>query len=105
MIVGRLFAGLLEEGTVIVTTSNRAPRALYQGGLNRQLFEPFIDLIIQRFHIVRLEADRDYRLSDADKPQYLTPLGPQTTARMDALFQAGTKGPPTSPHTRVKGER
>ena len=103
MIVGRLFTGLLEEGVVIVTTSNRAPRDLYQGGLNRQLFEPFIALIIERFHVVRLEADRDYRLSDAEKPQYLTPLGPETTARMDALFRSRTKAPPTSARIRVQG--
>ena len=42
MIVGRLFQGLIDEGAVIVATSNRHPRDLYEGGLNRQLFEPFI---------------------------------------------------------------
>jgi len=103
MIVGRLFSGLLEEGVVVVVTSNRAPRDLYQGGLNRQLFEPFIDLIIERFRMVRLESDRDYRLGGNDKPHYLTPLGSATRERMDALFAAFARGPAKSAKIRVKG--
>ena len=61
MIVGRLFALLLNGGVKIVTTSNRIPSDLYKNGLNRQLFLPFIDLIENQLNILNLASKIDYR--------------------------------------------
>ena len=44
MILGRLFEALFEHRVVLAVTSNRAPDDLYLNGINRQLFEPFIDM-------------------------------------------------------------
>ena len=75
MILGRLFEQLLAAGTVIVATSNIAPDRLYEGGLNRQLFLPFIALIERRLEVVELNGPTDYRLHRlSGHPVYLTPL-------------------------------
>lgn len=99
MIVGRLFDGLLAAGTVIVTTSNLAPDQLYRNGLNRQLFLPFIDLIKDRLDVVSLESPTDYRLGRVKAHEtFLTPISPETDARLQDLWQRLTdteKGQPS----------
>jgi len=59
MIVGRLFEALFEAGVVVITTSNRAPDNLYQDGLNRALFLPFIELLKERMLVCELESATD----------------------------------------------
>ena len=88
MIVGRLFEGLLAQGTVIVTTSNLAPDQLYRNGLNRQLFLPFIALIKERLDVISLDSPTDYRLGRVKAHEtFLTPLSPETDARLQDLWQ------------------
>jgi cell division protein ZapE len=62
MILGRLFAQLFERGVVVVATSNVAPEELYQDGLNRALFVPFIHMLEANMDIVRLASRTDFRL-------------------------------------------
>ncbi len=84
MILGRLFEQLFSLGVVIVATSNTPPEKLYDGGLNRQLFLPFIALIKERLDIVNLDGAVDYRLQRmAGMKVYITPLGPDADRAMD----------------------
>jgi cell division protein ZapE len=88
MILGRLFEHLFTEGVVVVLTTNTAPARLYEGGLNRQLFLPFIALIQERMEVIHLDAERDYRLNRmAGLDLYMTPLSPESDARMDKAWR------------------
>ena len=74
MILGRLFARLFDLGVIVVATSNVAPRELYEGGLNRALFLPFIAMLEQRLDVVRLDARTDFRLEKlAGRPVWHVP--------------------------------
>jgi cell division protein ZapE len=93
MILGRLFERLFALDVVVVATSNRPPMDLYKNGLNRQLFTPFIDLIVAKLDIVELAAERDYRLERLmAAPVYYAPLGPHAAAMMDQAWERLTSG-------------
>jgi cell division protein ZapE len=92
MVLGRFFEKLLERGTVAVLTSNTAPDQLYEGGLNRQLFLPFIAMMRRHFAIVELAGTLDYRLNHmAGLHIYNTPLGPGADRAMDQAWQKLTR--------------
>ncbi|HXC57096.1 MAG TPA: cell division protein ZapE [Rhizomicrobium sp.] len=88
MILGRLFEQLFARGVVIVATSNTPPDRLYEGGLNRQLFLPFIAEIAARLGVVELNGAVDYRLQRlSGLAVYMHPLGPEADAAMDAAWR------------------
>ncbi len=107
MILGRLFSKLFAKGFVVVATTNVALDDLYKDGLNRALFLPFIALLKERMIDFHLDAPRDYRLdSTGSERRYVTPLGPEAGACLDAHFRYfahGAKGAPTEIHN--KGRR
>jgi len=61
MIIKRLFTILFDLGVVVVTTSNRPPSGLYEGGINRSIFLPFIDTLRERMMIIEMGGTHDYR--------------------------------------------
>jgi len=87
MILGRLFEALFARGVTLVATSNRAPDELYAGGLNRQLFLPFIDMLKQRLEVVRVAGPKDFRLDRLKGAQvYFSPVDAATERAFDALW-------------------
>jgi cell division protein ZapE len=93
MILGRLFAQLFERGVVVVATSNVAPRELYQDGLNRALFVPFIDMLETHMDIVRLSSRTDFRLEKlAGKPVWCVPVDGAADAALDDAWLRLTAG-------------
>ncbi|WP_112873801.1 cell division protein ZapE [Paracoccus endophyticus] len=87
MIVGRLFQILFDKGVTVVTTSNRVPEDLYNHGLNRQLFLPFIALIRDRMEVVQLDSATDHRQDRLAGGQvWFVPADPIARAGIDALW-------------------
>ncbi|HUQ13424.1 MAG TPA: cell division protein ZapE, partial [Novosphingobium sp.] len=87
MILSRLFSRLLEEGVTVITTSNRPPSDLYLGGLNRELFLPFIALVEHELDVVPLNGPTDYRLERLGGfPTWFVPNGPEATEALSAAF-------------------
>jgi cell division protein ZapE len=93
MIVGRLFAVLFQEDTILVATSNVAPDDLYLEGLNRPLFLPFIDLLKAHCDVFQLESRTDFRLEKISRAEaYLSPLGPKSDATLKAVWKRLSDG-------------
>ena len=66
MLLGRLFQKFFEHGVLVVATSNWPPEELFQGGVNRDRFLPFIKLIMKHMDAVEVAGEQDYRLLGQD---------------------------------------
>jgi len=107
MILGRLFTALFDRGVVIVTTSNWEPDRLYEGGLQRDRFLPFIELLKKRMDVFHLDSQTDYRRRKlAQAGTYFTPLGRATDEEVNALFAELTDNAPSrQEEIEVKGRK
>ncbi len=96
MLLSRLFHALLDRGLVFVATSNQHPDHLYENGLQRELFLPFIDLLKSNADIIQLVAKEDYRLSYFRSMCYAFYIGEKAEgqaflqARFEELINAGS---------------
>ena len=99
MIVGRLFDFMFKAGVIVVTTSNRVPDDLYENGLNRAIFLPFIELIKTRLVVHELTSPRDYRQDRlAGEEVYFHPADAEAREAIEAIWQdlsAGKSAPLT----------
>jgi cell division protein ZapE len=106
MILERLFRALFDAGTIVVATSNRPPDRLYEAGLQRDRFLPFIALLQHRLDQLELDSGRDYRLSRMmGKPVYHWPLDERAHQALEAAFAELTDDMPGTSETLVVQER
>ncbi|TXG60885.1 hypothetical protein EZV62_012248 [Acer yangbiense] len=76
LILNRLFGHLFSNGVILVATSNRAPDNLYEGGLQRDLFLPFISTLKERCIAHQIGSAVDYRkLTSAEQGFYFIGKG------------------------------
>ena len=100
MILGRLFTALFARGVIVVATSNVEPSRLFEGGLNRALFVPFLQLIQQRMAVMQLDARTDFRLEKlSGAPVYHTPCDATARAALTAAFKKLTGLEKAAPDT------
>ncbi|KAE9602370.1 hypothetical protein Lal_00049872 [Lupinus albus] len=72
LILNRLFRHLFSKGIILVSTSNRAPDNLYEGGLQRDLFLPFIAALKERCVVHEIGSSVDYRkMTSGEEGYYL----------------------------------
>ncbi len=107
MILGRLFECLIGEGVVVVATSNWEPDRLYEGGLQRERFLPFIAFLKQHLDILELDGGRDYRRQRLKLlAVYHAPLGLRTETALKQAFEELTDGAEVGPDSvTVKGRK
>jgi cell division protein ZapE len=88
MILSRLFEALWKtEGVVVIATSNRSPDTLYENGLNRNLFLPFVEMMPAHLIIHAFDGDVDHRLRALTAaPVYYTPLGEKAETAIAAAW-------------------
>ena len=104
MILGRLLTGLFENGVVLVTTSNYAPRDLWPHGMLRERFLPAIALIEQWLDVVEVDAGVDYRLRALEHVRtFHVPAGAAADAAMAKSFEAMRGGPNEESQVVVDG--
>lgn len=107
MILGRLFKILFEMDIIVVATSNWSPDCLYEGGLQRERFLPFIKLLKTRVHVQHLDSPHDYRKHFIPvEGTYFTPLDKSTAQAMDRVFAKLTEGEVIAKDSfKVKGRK
>jgi len=87
MILYRLLVGLFKNGVGLVATSNFRPDDLYPNGLHRDRILPAIGLLNQEMEVVNVDNGIDYRRRTLEQMRtYLTPLGPEADAALNAAF-------------------
>jgi cell division protein ZapE len=106
MILERLFRALFAARTVVVATSNIPPGRLYEEGLQRDRFLPFIGLLEQQLDRLELDSGRDYRLSRMiGKRVYHWPLDRAAHQALEAAFAALTEDAPVASRTLIVKQR
>ncbi len=106
MLLGRLFEALFARGVTAVATSNWPPERLYEGGLQRDRFLPFIDQLRERLDVVDMGTGPDWRrVRVAGQPVYFVPHDGKAVAALAETFRLLTDGAEPKPDAIEIGGR
>jgi peroxisome-assembly ATPase len=99
LLLQRLFTGLWDDfGCVVVATSNRPPHDLYQNGLQRDRFVPFIEQLTVHCQVTSMwESSTDYRLVLHQQDNTAVAHAPNKDAAMASSAAGGGAPPPPPP--------
>jgi cell division protein ZapE len=86
MILGRFLERVMAHGVEFVMTSNYHPDGLYPNGLQRERFQPAIDLLKARLDVVEVDGGRDYRRLKMEKLRVYH-AGPGAEAELARIFE------------------
>lgn len=104
MLIGGLLKALLDEGIILVATSNVHPDELYRDGLQRARFLPAIDCIKQHCRVTEIAGDRDHRLRILEHTGvFQSSLEPDSDRLMEQRYDWFSGGKDLDRHFQVNG--
>ncbi len=105
MILGNLFKVMFRENIKIIITSNTKIDNLYQDGLQREQFIPFINIMKKKSIEKELIIEEDYRKSKSNMMnRFFYPLNEDTYFKINQIFRQLTKEKKASTQTlEIKG--
>ena len=88
LIVKKIFMLFDKYNIFILVSSNFHPKELYLNGLQRGDFLPFIDLILSKFEMIKLDNSIDYRRITLNQSKtYFSPIHKDTQKEFKKLFE------------------
>lgn len=89
MILSKLFGAMIDEGVVLVFTSNKRPQEHYAQGLQRQSYVEFCEKLEQVVALLSLDSEQDYRqkFEVGEHENFFVPLGYESHARFNERFK------------------
>ncbi len=88
MILSKLFGQMIEDGIVLIFTSNKKPEDHYKEGLQRSAYLEFCRYLKSVADVASLDSKQDYRLlAESSNENYFTPLDYESTQKLKEKFK------------------
>ena len=98
MILGRLFEKIFEKKICVLFSSNIKINDLYEYGLQRDQFLPFLKILKENSIEKELSINEDYRINKKDTlNRFLSPLNETTNFKLNKFFRELTKHKTNNP--------